>query len=65
MDMKYMKKRYQQPITGELLYEADSLLVGSPFKEVETENGGGIDPDTQVDEGLSRRRGLWDDDEEY
>lgn len=59
-----MKKRYQQPDTGELLYEAAPLLVNSYFREAETENGGGIDPDTEVETGLSRNS-LWDDDEEY
>ena len=59
-----MKKKYQKPVTGELPYEAAPLLAGSYLREAETENGGGIDPDTEVETGLSRNS-LWGDDEEY
>lgn len=62
--MMLMKKRYEKPVIGELLYEAAPLLVGSHFREVEPEDGGGIDPGTEVNTGLSRNS-VWDDDEEY
>lgn len=57
-----MKKTYQQPVTWELLSEAVPLLANSPFKEAETEDGGGIDPGTEVNTGLSRRYNIWDED---
>lgn len=58
-----MKKTYQQPVTGELLIkEEDPLLAGSYFQEGVTENGGGIDPGTEVNTGLSRRNNVWDED---
>ena len=60
--MKQMKKTYQQPVTMELLTEAVPLLAGSYLQEGETENGGGIDPDTEVDIGLSRFNNVWDED---
>ena len=56
-----MKKTYQQPVTRELLIKAVSLLAGSYLQEGETANGGGIDPDTEVDTGLSRSS-IWDED---
>jgi hypothetical protein len=59
--MKQMKKTYQQPVTRELLIKAVSLLAGSYLQEGETANGGGIDPDTEVDTGLSRSS-IWDED---
>lgn len=59
-----MKKTYQQPVTRELLIKAVPLLAGSYLQEGETENGEGIDPDTEVDTGLSRRYNVWDEDEE-
>ena len=62
--MKQMKKTYQQPVTRELLIKPDPLLAGSYLQERETEDGGGIDPDTEVDTGLSRRNNVWDEDEE-
>lgn len=55
-----MKKTYQQPVTRELLIKAVPLLAGSYFQEGETENGGGINPDTEVNTGLSRRNDVWD-----
>lgn len=57
-----MKKTYQQPVTRELLIKAVPLLAGSYLQEGETENGGGIDPDTEVDIGLSRFNNVWDED---
>lgn len=60
--MKQMKKTYQQLVTRELLIEAVPLLAGSYLQEGETENGGGINPDTEVDAGLSRRNNVWDED---
>ena len=60
--MKQMKKTYQQPVTRELLTEAVPLLAGSYLQEGETENGGGIDLDTEVDIGLSRFNNVWDED---
>lgn len=60
--MKQMKKTYQQPVTRELLIEAVPLLAGSYLQEGETENGGGIDLDTEVDIGLSRFNNVWDED---
>jgi len=60
--MKQMKKTYQQPVTRELLIKAVSLLAGSYLQEGETENGGGIDPDIEVDTGLSRYNNVWDED---
>jgi hypothetical protein len=62
--MKQMKKTYQQPVTRELLIKAVPLLAGSYLQEGETENGEGIDPDTEVDTGLSRRHNVWDEDGE-
>lgn len=62
--MKQMKKTYQQPVTRELLIKAVPLLAGSYLQEGETENGGEIDPDTEVDTGLTRRKSVWDEDEE-
>ena len=59
-----MKKIYQQPVTRELLIKAVPLLAGSYLQEGETENGGEIDPDTEVDTGLSRRYNVWDEDGE-
>ena len=59
-----MKKTYQQPVTRELLIKAVPLLAGSYLQEGETENGGEIDPDTEVDTGLTRRKSVWDEDEE-
>jgi hypothetical protein len=59
--MKQMKKTYQQPVTRELLIKAVPLLAGSYLQVGETENGGGINPDTEVDTGLSRYN-VWDDD---
>jgi len=59
--MKQMKKTYQQPVTRELLIKAVSLLAGSYLQEGETVNGEGIDPDTEVDTGLSRSS-IWDED---
>ena len=59
--MKQMKKTYQQPVTEELLSEAVPLLAGSYFQEGVTENGGGINPDTEVNTGLSRRNNVWDE----
>lgn len=56
-----MKKTYQQPVTRELLIKAVPLLAGSYLQVGETENGGGINPDTEVDTGLSRYN-VWDDD---
>ena len=48
-----MKKKYQHPITRELLITgAVSLLAGSKLKEEIPENGGGINPDTEVETGL-------------
>lgn len=58
--MKQMKKTYQQPVTRELLIKAVPLLAGSYFQEGETENGGGINPGTEVNTGLSRRNDVWD-----
>lgn len=55
-----MKKTYQQPVTRELLIKAVPLLAGSYFQEGETENGGGINPGTEVNTGLSRRNDVWD-----
>ena len=60
--MKQMKKTYQQPVTRELLIKAVPLLAGSYLQEGETENGGGIDLDTEVDIGLSRFNNVWDED---
>jgi hypothetical protein len=60
--MKHMKKIYQQPVTRVLLIKAVPLLSGSYFQEGETENGGGIDPGTEVDTGLSRSFSIWDED---
>lgn len=60
--MKQMKKTYQQPVTREPLIEAVPLLAGSYLQEGETENGGGIDLDTEVDIGLSRFNNVWDED---
>ena len=60
--MKQMKKTYQQPVTRELLIKAVPLLAGSYFQEGVTENGGGIDPGTEVNTGLSRRNDVWDED---
>lgn len=57
-----MKKTYQQPVTRELLIKAVPLLAGSYLQEGETENEGGIDPDTEVNTGLSRRKSHWDED---
>lgn len=57
-----MKKTYQQLVTRELLIEAVPLLAGSYLQEGETENGGGIDSDTEVDTGLSRFNNVWDED---
>lgn len=62
--MKQMKKTYQQPVTRELLIKAVPLLAGSYLQEGETENGGGINPDIEVDAGLSRRYNVWDEDGE-
>lgn len=62
--MKQMKKTYQQPVTRELLIKAVPLLAGSYLQEGETENGGGINPDTEVVTGLSRRYNVWDEDGE-
>ena len=59
-----MKKKYQRPITRELLIKAVPLMAGSYFKEGETANGGGIDPNTEVNTGLSRRHSTWDDEED-
>ena len=59
-----MKKTYQQPVTRELLIKAVPLLAGSYLQEGETENGGGINPDIEVDAGLSRRYNVWDEDGE-
>lgn len=59
-----MKKTYQQPVTRELLIKAVPLLAGSYLQEGETENGGGINPDTEVSTGLSRRNNVWDEDGE-
>lgn len=63
--MKLMKKTYQRPITRELLIKAVPLMAGSYFRVGETENGGGIDPNTEVNTGLSRRYNTWDDEEDY
>ena len=60
--MKYMKKIYQQPVTRVLLIKAVPLLSGSYFQEGETGDGGGIDPGTEVNTGLSRRYNVWDED---
>ena len=60
--MKQMKKTYQQPVTRELLIKAVPLLAGSYFQEGVTENGGGINPGTEVNTGLSRRNNVWDED---
>jgi len=62
--MKQMKKTYQQPVTRELLIKAAPLLAGSYFLEGVTVNGGGINPDTEVNTGFSRRNDIWDEDEE-
>jgi len=62
--MKQMKKTYQQPVTRELLIKAVPLLAGSYFQEGETGDGGGIDPGTEVNTGLSRRYNVWDEDGE-
>jgi hypothetical protein len=40
-------------------------MAGSYFIVGETENGGGIDPNTEVNTGLSRRYNTWDDEEDY
>lgn len=63
--MKLMKKTYQRPITRELLIKAVPLMAGSYFREGETEYCGGIDPNTEVNTGLSRRYNTWDDEEDY
>ncbi len=63
--MKQMKKTYQQPVTRELLIEAVPLLAGSYLQEGETENGGGINPDTEVSTGLCRSNNFWDEDWEW
>lgn len=58
-----MKKPYQQPVTQELpINWAVPLLTGSPFIEAETESGGGVDPITEIDTGLSRDFGIGDND---
>jgi hypothetical protein len=65
---KNMKKKYQHPVTRELLITgAVSLLAGSNFVEGKVENGGGIDPDIHVETGLSREDDFELDiaDEEY
>lgn len=59
-----MKKTYQQPVTRELLIKAVPLLAGSYLHEGVTENGGGINPGTEVNTGLSRRYNFWDEDGE-
>lgn len=59
-----MKKTYQQPVTRELLIKAVPLLAGSYFQEGVTENGGEINPGTEVNTGLSRRNDVWDEDGE-
>jgi len=60
--MKYMKKIYQQPVTRVLLIKAVPLLSGSYFQEGDTGDGGGIDPNTEVETGLSRSFSIWDED---
>jgi len=62
--MKQMKKTYQQPVTRGLLTKADPLLAGSYLQVGETENGGGINPGTEVNTGLSRHYNVWDEDGE-
>jgi hypothetical protein len=65
---KNMKKKYQHPVTRELLITgAVSLLAGSNFVEGKVENGGGIDTDIHVETGLSREDDFELDiaDEEY
>jgi hypothetical protein len=57
-----MKKLYQQPVTRELLIKAAPVLTGSYLQEGETGNGGGIDPNTEVETGLSRSFSIWDED---
>ena len=62
--MKLMKKIYQKPAAWELLSQTVPLLAGSYVSVGETESGGGVDPDTEVDTGLSRHYDAWDDGEE-
>jgi hypothetical protein len=48
-----MKKPYQHPVTQELLItKAVPILAASPFQEMDTESGGDIDPNTEVETGL-------------
>lgn len=63
-----MKKTYQHPVTRELLItRAAPLLTASHLMTVDPESGGGINPGTPVDTGLSREftldDGFADDDD--
>ena len=54
-----MKKIYQQPVTWVLpINKAVPVLAASPFVTSEPESGGDIDPNTQVETGLSREFGF-------
>ena len=57
-----MKKPYQQPVTQELPLAWAVPLTTSHFIEGDTESGGGIDPGTEIDTGLSRDFTIGDND---
>jgi hypothetical protein len=57
-----MKKEYMKPeVCVVVLRQSQMLLAGSPFTEMNSESGGGIDSDTKVDTGLSRVFDIDDD----
>ena len=59
------KKQYISPTLTVFPIHGAPLMVGSPLKEGETENGGGL-YDDEVDTGFSRRnrRDVWDEEED-
>ena len=59
-----MKMTYQKPTVWELPFVADPLMVNSPFKEAETSEDISVNPDQEVNTGLSRRFDVWGGEEE-
>jgi hypothetical protein len=50
-----MKKKYQRPVTRELLLtKAVPLVAASPFRIEDLIPSGEVDPTTEVETGLSR-----------
>ena len=57
--MELMKEPYQHPVMQVLsINRAVPILAASYLKQVDAESGGDIDPNTEVETGLSRQFGF-------